>query len=452
MDSLLQFLKFTLLVSFPQAFVMWVFCFSFIEPKPNRLYCKIFLLTIVHSVYTDAFVSWLPLKIHLLNSIAAALILTLLIFKEFTLRKRLLILLFVYLVGFIMDILASVFAFYFTNLSSREEMYDKYLLSMMGIYYPLFVVLLVVAWMINKRSYLATKSALASLLRGEKMAFANVIILISIQFLLLGALQLFQITSENINPTLKAALIYVLIVVSLLALIFMIRLLIRSREQAARMTQEVYVEEINDMFTSIRGQRHDFLNHVQVIHTMAQMGKTEQLKNYVEDLVMETRDVSDIVHHTSPALAAIAQSKTTVALGKGIAFACELPVDWSPQETTVKVIDMIKILGNLVDNAFDESEKLSMEHRHVTVSIRAGEDRRIELVVSNNGRPIAGQDKSRFFDSGYSTKGEGHSGLGLAIVQERVKHYNGELHFTSEPSGNDHATTSFRILLRYSEG
>lgn len=81
------------------------------------------------------------------------------------------------------------------------------------------------------------------------------------------------------------------------------------------MTQEVYVEEINDMFTSIRGQRHDFLNHIQVIHTMVQMGRTDQLKSYVADLVKETQEVSEVVHHSSPALAAFVQAKMTVAIG-----------------------------------------------------------------------------------------------------------------------------------------
>ncbi|MFC5469808.1 sensor histidine kinase [Cohnella suwonensis] len=279
------------------------------------------------------------------------------------------------------------------------------------------------------------------------MAFANVIVLISLQFVLLGTLQVFQITTEKFDTALIAVLIYILILVSLLALVSIVRLLVRTREQAARMTQELYVEEINDMFTSIRGQRHDFLNHVQVIHTMAQMGKLEQLKNYSAELVKETRSVSEIANHSSPALAAFAQAKTTVAIGKGIAFSCELPDQWNVQETTVKVIDIIKIIGNLVDNAFDESIHLPSERRRVHASIRIDTNNLIELAVSNEGRVITAAEKERIFAPGFTTKGEGHSGLGLAIVNERVKHYNGELQLLTETAENGHGTTMFRILI-----
>ncbi|WP_158223914.1 MULTISPECIES: sensor histidine kinase [unclassified Cohnella] len=218
----------------------------------------------------------------------------------------------------------------------------------------------------------------------------------------------------------------------------------RTREQAAKSTQEVYIDDINDMFTSIRGQRHDFLNHVQVIHTMVQMGRTEQLKAYVGDLVKETRDVSDIVHHSSPALAAFIQAKTAVSIGKGIDFTYELPAKWDAGETTVKVIDIIKIMGNLVDNAFDEAMNLPQQERSVFASIRVLEDGSIELLVSNRGRSLTAHDRQLIFKPGYTTKGEGHSGLGLAIVQERVKHYKGSLDLVSDER---EGLTTFKVYL-----
>ncbi|WP_256760864.1 sensor histidine kinase [Cohnella sp. WQ 127256] len=268
--------------------------------------------------------------------------------------------------------------------------------------------------------------------------------LIIFQFILLGVLQFIQITPDKNNHLLNTILIYALIFVSLLALVSIIRLLIRTREQAARMTQEVYIDDINDMFTSIRGQRHDFLNHVQVIHTMVQMGKTEQLKCYVGDLVKETRDVSEIVHHSSPALAAFVQAKLTIAIGRGISFTYELPDSWKGDETTIKIIDIIKIMGNLVDNAFDESKTLPPEERKTHAAITIMDDNTIVLQVSNKGRSLDDKDKERIFLPGYTTKGEGHSGLGLAIIQERVKHYHGNLSLHSDEKSG---ITEFRITI-----
>ncbi|MFB9278974.1 sensor histidine kinase [Cohnella cellulosilytica] len=265
-----------------------------------------------------------------------------------------------------------------------------------------------------------------------------------VQFFLLAVIQLIQTTPDKDNVVLNSILFNLAALLSLLVLVSIIRLLVRTREQAARTTQEVYIDDINDMFTSIRGQRHDFLNHVQVIHTMVQMGKMDQLKNYVADLVKETRDVSDIVHHSSPALAAFIQAKTAVSIGKGIDFAYELPDRWDSGETAVKVIDIIKIMGNLVDNAFDEAMSLPPSERSVFASIRSLEDGSIELQVSNRGRAITKNDQQHIFQPGYTTKGEGHSGLGLAIVQERVKHYKGSLDLTSDEK---EGLTVFKVCL-----
>jgi len=34
----------------------------------------------------------------------------------------------------------------------------------------------------------------------------------------------------------------------------------------------------------LRVQRHDFMNHLQVIHTLIQMGRTEKALKYIEEL------------------------------------------------------------------------------------------------------------------------------------------------------------------------
>ncbi|WP_158602274.1 sensor histidine kinase [Cohnella endophytica] len=337
---------------------------------------------------------------------------------------------------------------YISGSVTHAELIRENVFDIMMCVYPELLVLFVISWFIRNRNNYSTKKLFSIVLNDDRKTLTNVILLICFQFCLLGSIQLILSTSDSYNPFLNGSLILITITVSVLALVSIIRLLVRTREQVARMTQEVYVEEINDMFTSIRGQRHDFLNHMQVMHTMSQMGKNEQLNTYISELVKETRSVSDIVHHSSPALAAFAQSKTTVAIGKGIGFTCELPDNWNMQETTVKVIDIIKIIGNLVDNAFDETETLPQNQRQVHASIRIDERNRIELLVSNRGRHLSDKDKDRMFAPGYTSKGNDHSGLGLAIVQERVKHYNGSLEVQSEENPVQAVgTTIFRITL-----
>jgi len=443
--SLFQtFLKIDLLLSIPQFFTYWLFCFSFLNPQPSKLYKRLFVMAIVHSVITDALLLILPTTLHLVNSILLGFILLFLLFRDIKTRQKILVIVFAILFGIAMDLILSTFLIYFAGILTREQMLMEKFPLVLLILYTQLIVTSIVSWLIRNRKNSPAKKFFSILSDVEVGSLLKVTSLIVFQFILLGVLQVIKIFNENYSYYLEVSLVYLLILVSSLTLVSIVRLLVRTREQATRSTQEVYIDDINDMFTSIRGQRHDFLNHVQVIHTMAQMGKTDQLKTYVADLVKETRDISEIMHHASPALAAFVQAKMTVALGKGIQFTYELPDKWDAKETTVKIIDIIKIMGNLVDNAFDEAMSFPAEERRVSATIRSMEDESIELEVSNRGRFLSVQEKQMIFKPGFTTKGDGHSGLGLAIVQERVKHYNGTLDLQSYES---EGLTVFKVQL-----
>lgn len=401
-------------------------------------------MAVIHSVYTDSLVLVLPTYMHLINTTLTGILLTFLFFRDLKTKQKIVVYLFLLVFSIVMDMILATILVYLIGIPSRESFLREDLLKILPVLYPQLFVVSILSWFIRARKNNYGKKIFSILSDIEKGTLAKVSSLIVIQFILLGSLQLIQISTEKHNFYLSIILVYLTILVSLLALVSIIRLLVRTREQAAKSTQEVYIDDINDMFTSIRGQRHDFLNHVQVIHTMVQMGRTEQLKAYVGDLVKETRDVSDIVHHSSPALAAFIQAKTAVSIGKGIDFTYELPAKWDAGETTVKVIDIIKIMGNLVDNAFDEAMNLPQQERSVFASIRVLEDGSIELLVSNRGRSLTAHDRQLIFKPGYTTKGEGHSGLGLAIVQERVKHYKGSLDLVSDER---EGLTTFKVYL-----
>ncbi|WP_378953163.1 Spo0B domain-containing protein [Pelosinus sp. sgz500959] len=40
-------------------------------------------------------------------------------------------------------------------------------------------------------------------------------------------------------------------------------------------------------------QRHDFINHLQVIHALLQLGRTEKALIYIEELAKDSRLISD---------------------------------------------------------------------------------------------------------------------------------------------------------------
>lgn len=52
--------------------------------------------------------------------------------------------------------------------------------------------------------------------------------------------------------------------------------------------------EVNaEIINLLKIQRHDFVNHLQVIHALLQLGRTEKALTYIEELAKDSRLISD---------------------------------------------------------------------------------------------------------------------------------------------------------------
>lgn len=206
-----------------------------------------------------------------------------------------------------------------------------------------------------------------------------------------------------------------------------------SRDKVVRVTQETYVDEINQMFQSIRAQRHDFLNHVQTIHSLAELGKSQELISYTKELTGDIRLMNDIINIGNPAIAALIRSKISQAESNKIQFSCSF-TGLNMQEMGVKTLDVNRMLGNLIDNAFDEVSKYAESSRHVTlVGRQIGSA--LEFTITNTCENAESAIAMPIFKAGYSTKQQDHQGLGLSIVKSIAKQYKGDVYVTAEPAG-----------------
>lgn len=70
-------------------------------------------------------------------------------------------------------------------------------------------------------------------------------------------------------------------------ILLVMRVISQSVDEGARISQQLHIEDVNQMFTAIRGQRHDFLNHAQVIHAMVSRRKYDELARYTAELIGE---------------------------------------------------------------------------------------------------------------------------------------------------------------------
>jgi len=221
---------------------------------------------------------------------------------------------------------------------------------------------------------------------------------------------------------------------------FLIKRIFTAREQAAVLEgYEVFLDNIDKLFTTVRGQRHDFINHVQVIYSMYKTKHNKELEQYLNNLLEEIHIVNQSIKVKNPVLNAILNSKTAVAEGRNITIDVEIQNE--DFDTRVKPLDMVKILGNLIDNAMEAVQYYPVNLRKVKVVL--SKVPKGQAFIVSNLKPELDQDKlDDFFKSGFTTK-ENHSGLGLAIIKQIVESYGGTISVKS----NEKEGTLFTVII-----
>jgi hypothetical protein len=234
-----------------------------------------------------------------------------------------------------------------------------------------------------------------------------------------------------VQSQLNSKLIELLIVMFAVTLISIVMLIIlnhyfmKSKDFAVSQTQATYINELDQLFRTIRGQRHDFLNHLNIIQAFVKLGKKEELAKYTEEMIGEVIELNDIINIGQPAVAALVQSKTIAAANKGIQFKHAFH-DMNDFPTGLKSVDIVRVVGNLIDNAFDEVSKLPPEERIVELNGSIA-DKKLQITVRNPGT-LTEEQKRFIFEPGFTTKMNGeHSGLGLSITKDIVKKYKGDI-------------------------
>ncbi|MFC0270972.1 sensor histidine kinase [Metabacillus herbersteinensis] len=203
-------------------------------------------------------------------------------------------------------------------------------------------------------------------------------------------------------------------------------------------TEETYQGEFTSMLHTLKSIRHDFINHIQVIQGLLKIGLQDRAYEYVTSLTKEVEATELPVKVKNPAMLILLQSKWVRAQNDNVDM--HLLVD-DDSFSRIKSTDLIKLLSNLIDNAFDATLMLPETERFINYEAISTAST-YQFKIENIGRKIPDDIVTRIFQSGFSTKETqlgSPRGEGLSIVKQVVEKYGGAINVQSE----DKSTTFF---------
>ena len=185
---------------------------------------------------------------------------------------------------------------------------------------------------------------------------------------------------------------------------------------------KTHFAEVDNMYRKMRGWRHDYRNHIQVLKTYADKGDLQAITAYLEDLETDLCTVDTVFKTGNPMTDAILNSKISLANDRGIRVEADAHV---PALLNFSPVDLCTILGNLFDNAIEASQCLPQEERLITV--KAGRIRDILVMsVENNALPET-------IDPERTTKEDAFAhGFGIPNIRKAVERYGGQCSVRAE--------------------
>lgn len=190
----------------------------------------------------------------------------------------------------------------------------------------------------------------------------------------------------------------------------------RIRELQNSMVEQ-HLREIENIYTQMRGWRHDYHNHIQVLKSCLSQGKYDEAAAYLTRLDSDLTDIDTVIKSGNLMADAILNSKISLAKARKIEVSAKASV---PKNITVSDIDLCVILGNLLDNAAEACVKIpDASNRRIRVYLGVLKEY-LYISVSNTM-----SEPPKKGARGYlSLKGE-HHGLGLTRVDRLAEKYGG---------------------------
>ncbi|WP_432699787.1 ATP-binding protein [Kluyvera cryocrescens] len=177
---------------------------------------------------------------------------------------------------------------------------------------------------------------------------------------------------------------------------------------------------------NLRIMRHEQLNRMTTLSGLLHMGRYDEAIRYIQAQSEHAQELLDFIssRFSSPTLCGLLLGKAARAREKGVALRFDPGCSMKEPFTPLAESEVISIIGNLLDNAIEATQRAPLPHEPVEVLILLNE-RELIIEVADQGIGINAEIRERIFERGVTTKTQGDHGIGLYLIESYVTQAGG---------------------------
>lgn len=184
------------------------------------------------------------------------------------------------------------------------------------------------------------------------------------------------------------------------------------------------MEVMNSSYENVRSVRHDIKNHLIALESYIRQDNQDKAIEYIYKVIDASYGDKSVISTGNIEIDSILNYKVEEARSKGIKMDLDITI---PTSLNIDTLDIVGILGNLLDNAINANMKIK-EGRQIALSLKYSKNLFFITVWNKFNGQVLYQDNKIA-----TTHGDrGNHGIGLNNVNAIIRKYDGTINISHE--------------------
>lgn len=200
----------------------------------------------------------------------------------------------------------------------------------------------------------------------------------------------------------------------------------RDRDEINSLSAQL--SQVKRYVDNLRIMRHEQLNRMTTLSGLLHMGHYDEAIRYIQAQSEHAQELLDFIssRFSSPTLCGLLLGKAARAREKGVELSFDPACHIDRPLPSLIESELISIIGNLLDNAIEATQRAELPHEPVEVLIKLNA-RELMIEVADRGVGIRPEIRERIFERGVTTKTRGDHGIGLYLIEHYVTQAGGTI-------------------------